>query len=81
MKISKILFAVPDILLFLTANGSYLFLCLFTALWVHGFIEEARGKRYYDPLCGMGIIFFLFWLITTIVFCGYWGNQFQEWGY
>ena len=81
MKISEILLATPLVLLFVIAHVAYLYLCLTVAAWVHTLIDEFRDKIYPDPLCGMGPFFFFLWIVSTIVFCFYWGGRLQEWGY
>jgi hypothetical protein len=81
MKISEVLLATPLVLLFVIAHVVYIYLCLITAAWVHSIVDEIRDKIYPDPLCGMGPFFCFLWVISTIVFCFYWGNHLQEWGY
>tara|TARA_R110000868_G_scaffold179983_1_gene420485 strand:+ start:522 stop:770 length:249 start_codon:yes stop_codon:yes gene_type:complete len=82
MKISEILFAVPDTIIVVSFHGVYIFISLIFGAWAHSVIDNIRGKsKVYDPLCGMGPIFMLSWIIGTIFFCLYWGNTLNDWGY
>jgi hypothetical protein len=81
MKISEIFFAVPFAILFIIAHIFYVFLCFTVAAWVHVQVDEFRGKLDYDPFCGIGFLFVILWIISTSIFCGYWGNKFYVWGY
>jgi hypothetical protein len=81
MKISEMLFTTPFWLFNIVAHWFYILMCLITFAWACSSFDLFRGKINRDPFVGMGFLFFIIWLIATAVFCFYWGNQFQEWGY